>query len=339
NARGAVEIVIASVGLSLGVLSQAAYTAIALMAVLTSAMTPPLLTAAVRNWRGSPQEQARLKREESLQRNLLIRPGRLLLPLGADTGCLSAANLLHRAWPLEAGVTIVPAEQTRPSSPRGPRRPRDANLERLLDGREVSYRAAGRDAQTALYASELGYSAMGIALHHNGNGNGNGAGHRIPPVALGLLTGGEIPLVAVRCIADHRTASYDRIVVPVAGTRASAGALELALGLAETASTEVVLLHVTDGAEDPAGSIPVLEHAVSTARTRRVPVQVSVRHGPSVTREILDTAAANAGGLLVLGAALRRTRDGFCFSHAVERILAHADSAVAVVVTPERRDG
>jgi nucleotide-binding universal stress UspA family protein len=154
-----------------------------------------------------------------------------------------------------------------------------------------------------------------------------------------LLTRGEIPLVAVRCIADHQSSSYDRIIVPVAGTRASAGALELALGLAETARTEILLLHVTDGtgAEEVNSSLRVLEHAVSTARTRRVPVHVSVRRGSSVAGGILDTASANTGGLIVLGAALRRTGDGYCFSHAVEKILARADSAVAVVVTPDRR--
>ncbi len=43
NARGALEVVIATVGLSIGVLSDASYTAIVLMAIVTSAMAGPLL--------------------------------------------------------------------------------------------------------------------------------------------------------------------------------------------------------------------------------------------------------------------------------------------------------
>jgi Kef-type K+ transport system membrane component KefB len=43
NARGAIEIVIATVGLELGVLSSRMYTVILVVAVVTSAMTPPLL--------------------------------------------------------------------------------------------------------------------------------------------------------------------------------------------------------------------------------------------------------------------------------------------------------
>ncbi|MFC7098985.1 cation:proton antiporter [Halobaculum marinum] len=43
NARGAIEIVIATVGLDLGILSPRMYTVVLLVAVTTSAMTPPLL--------------------------------------------------------------------------------------------------------------------------------------------------------------------------------------------------------------------------------------------------------------------------------------------------------
>lgn len=43
NARGVVEIVLASVGLRLGVLNTASYTVIVLVAVVTSVMAPPIL--------------------------------------------------------------------------------------------------------------------------------------------------------------------------------------------------------------------------------------------------------------------------------------------------------
>lgn len=45
NARGALEVVVATVGLTLGVLSNASYTAIVLMAIVTSAMAGPLIRA------------------------------------------------------------------------------------------------------------------------------------------------------------------------------------------------------------------------------------------------------------------------------------------------------
>lgn len=48
NARGALEIVVATVGLTIGVLSDASYTAVVLMAIATSALAAPLLQLAGR---------------------------------------------------------------------------------------------------------------------------------------------------------------------------------------------------------------------------------------------------------------------------------------------------
>ena len=52
NARGAVEIAVATVGLELGVLGRGMYTVIVGVAVLTSAMTPPLLRVTLRRLPG-----------------------------------------------------------------------------------------------------------------------------------------------------------------------------------------------------------------------------------------------------------------------------------------------
>ena len=66
NARGALEIVIATVGLSLGVLNDASYTIVVIMAIATSVMAPPLLRAITRDWAGSLEEQERIEREQQL---------------------------------------------------------------------------------------------------------------------------------------------------------------------------------------------------------------------------------------------------------------------------------
>lgn len=60
NARGVIEVIIAMVGLRLGILTTASFTVIVLVAVVTSLMTPPLLRAAVRRMPATPAEQARV---------------------------------------------------------------------------------------------------------------------------------------------------------------------------------------------------------------------------------------------------------------------------------------
>ncbi|MFI6338814.1 cation:proton antiporter [Streptomyces sp. NPDC050535] len=59
NARGVVEIVVASVGLSLGVLTSASYTVVVLVAVVTSVITPPLLRRTTRGLAATAAETAR----------------------------------------------------------------------------------------------------------------------------------------------------------------------------------------------------------------------------------------------------------------------------------------
>ena len=64
NARGVVEIVVAMVGLRLGVLNVTSYTIVALIAVVTSLMAPPLLRIAMSRVSQNAEEQLRLSYQE-----------------------------------------------------------------------------------------------------------------------------------------------------------------------------------------------------------------------------------------------------------------------------------
>ncbi|MFV8161003.1 cation:proton antiporter [Mycobacterium sp. 134] len=62
NARGVVEVIVATVGLQLGVLGPEAYTILVLMAVVTSIMAPPILRRAMRKSQESEEETLRANR-------------------------------------------------------------------------------------------------------------------------------------------------------------------------------------------------------------------------------------------------------------------------------------
>ncbi|MEU8388638.1 cation:proton antiporter [Micromonospora sp. NPDC048843] len=59
NARGVIEVIVAMVGLQLGVLSTAAYTVIVLVAIVTSLMAPPALRFTMRRVEHTAEEQLR----------------------------------------------------------------------------------------------------------------------------------------------------------------------------------------------------------------------------------------------------------------------------------------
>ncbi|HEX4273197.1 MAG TPA: universal stress protein, partial [Rhizomicrobium sp.] len=79
NARGSTEVIVASIGLSMGALSQNLYTMIVTMAVITTMAMPPMLRTALRDLPMSKDEETRIARETLDQRGFLPRLERLLL--------------------------------------------------------------------------------------------------------------------------------------------------------------------------------------------------------------------------------------------------------------------
>src|SRR5713226_10250581 len=79
NARGTTEIIVASVGLSIGVVSQDIYTLIVVMAVTTTMVMPPMLRWALTWFPPHREEEQRLEREQPEKRDSVPREERLLL--------------------------------------------------------------------------------------------------------------------------------------------------------------------------------------------------------------------------------------------------------------------
>ncbi|HEX5267654.1 MAG TPA: cation:proton antiporter [Acidimicrobiales bacterium] len=80
NGRGALQVIIATAGLRAGLLSNAAFSLIILMSVVTSLATPPLLRTAARGWTGTREEQDRLGHENEMEQNVVVRGQRVLIP-------------------------------------------------------------------------------------------------------------------------------------------------------------------------------------------------------------------------------------------------------------------
>ncbi len=79
NARGSTEVIVASIGLSMSVLSQNLFTLIVTMAILTTLAMPPMLRRALRRLPLNRKERQRLKHEELDARGFVVNLERLLL--------------------------------------------------------------------------------------------------------------------------------------------------------------------------------------------------------------------------------------------------------------------
>jgi Kef-type K+ transport system membrane component KefB/nucleotide-binding universal stress UspA family protein len=352
NARGAVEIVIATIGLSLGVLNQASYTVVVLMAIVTSMMAGPMLRAVARSWQGTDEEQRRLQREESVSRNVMVRSHRLLLPSQGGSNSIVAAQVLHFAWleDLEATVLSVGDDAD------------DAGVAAVVDtfdDRPVSLVKVSSDraSEAILAEARLGYGAIGVGAPEASDGP-----WILSPIVDELLTQTSIPVVIVRRARNLERAlpgAFARALVPVSATASSRAAQEIAFNLSASIGTEVLLTHVatpaptaTEASRARTGdgsattTVPradvgsaLIERAESFAEELGARARTVDRAGSSPADEIVRVARDEEVDLVVLGARLRQLEGRPFLGHVVEQVLEECDATVVVVANPSGPHG
>ena len=124
NARGSTEVIIATVGLSMGALNQNLFTMIVAMAVLTTMAMPPTLRWALSRIPMRKEEKQRLEREELEQRGFVPNLERLLVAVDDSPNgkfALRVAGVLAGTHGMPATVLHIPdaskIESTMPDYP------------------------------------------------------------------------------------------------------------------------------------------------------------------------------------------------------------------------------
>jgi Kef-type K+ transport system membrane component KefB len=351
NARGAVEIVVATVGLSLGILNTGSYTAVVLLAMATSLMTPPLLRAVLRGLHASDEEETRLLRERQLGANVLLRAQRLLLPSHGGPNSRLAARIMHLVWPEGIPATVLSAG--------GDVRPEEMELVvGALRGRPVEYEhVPGSDAlRSILDHASLGYGAIAL-----GATDQKIAGRLVSPIVDGLLAASPLPVIMVRTGSEvdaDAPLRFETVLVPAIGTRPGRAAQEVAFSIARQLGAEVILAHVLSmpvvqgrgygqpwGAGGPprrpgerddrtAMAASVVEEARALAAELGVYAVPVIRTSTSVPEGLLDLARERGADLIVLAANVRQASGRPFLGHGVEYILEHSAVPVVVVTAP-----
>ena len=93
NARGSTEVIVATIGLSMGALSQNLYTMIVAMAVITTMAMPPTLRWALARLPMRKEEKQRLEREEMEAKGFVSNLERLLLAIDDSANGKFAARI------------------------------------------------------------------------------------------------------------------------------------------------------------------------------------------------------------------------------------------------------
>lgn len=286
NARGAMEIVVATVGLALGVLTVEMYSIIVMVAIVTSMMAPPLLRWTLSRVRIDADEAKRLEMEE-IAANSFVRSLRRVLFVTrmssqARVGAQVVGYLSHEQ-PIEtlAFYARPPAVRRRWWRPFAPRWRRFVALgKQAADGLRRALSVSGgtarpevrvmseRDApELILVEAAKGYDMVVVCDAQRSSRVGAAFGN----LADEILRRSPVPTMVIKApdtrfdepgtAAAAGPAPYAvwrprKIMVPTVGTEYSKNAVEVASVLAASTDATVMLVHVARERGDvtPAGS-------------------------------------------------------------------------------------
>ena len=265
NARGSTEVIVATVGLSMGILSRQLFTMIVAMAVVTTLAMPPMLRWALRQLPLSRGERGRIERERFEERAFLANTERLLLAVDEGRNGLFTSRLIglvagFRGIPVTV-LHIAPKSERRDSDDR-PRPEAAAKAAAAIAAASVKEdehkggappvditshsRENGLTATVAEEASK-GYGLLAIGVRDVITPEG-GFHRRVEGAAAGF----DGPLMIVRAQGRHLEepqTSALRIVLPVTGTEISRRAAEVAVALARANTVSITAIHASTAAE------------------------------------------------------------------------------------------
>lgn len=361
NARGSTEVIIATIGLSMGVLSQNMFSMIVTMAILTTMAMPPMLRAALSHLPPSAEEKERLEREELEEKGFVANLERLLLAVDESPNAKFASTIAGllaggRGLPitvLHVGDQAVEQPERRREEESHETAVKNAakaaanvDEEEKVRHVDITTRASEKaPADAVTEEARKGFDLLVVGLDHISGPDG-GFDPRIDDVTASF----EGPLAVVAAKGRHlaQPGEHDfRIIVPVSGSGVSRRGAEVAIALARTSSTPLHLVYVSTTRDKGVrrrnpriGSPPqdelILKDIVSFAATYDVPVTTAIHDSAAPDVAIIAEVRHSHSNLIVMGVD-RIPGEDLNFGSVASAVLRHSKVSVLLVSSDEAR--
>ena len=359
NARGSVQVIVASIGLSMGALSQDLFTMIVAVAVVTTMAMPPTLRWALSGLPLRSDERVRLEREAFEATGFVTNIERLLVAADDSANGKLAwhlGDMLARSRGIPMTVLhLGPRELVQDTKP--PTRSGEAAVSGAIGASamgEMEVRGArARRLDVALHVGPLapeaavaqearkGYDLLVIGVARTMAAHG-GFHEQIARVAAGFAG----PLAVAVARGAHLQEIPERglnMLVPVRGNNVSRRGAEVALALARTGSGAVTALYVTGtvglGAAQrrlrrPTGSRrheeTILKDIVELADRYDTPIRTALRVDIAPEDAILRQARLGRYDLVVMGVG-RPAGETLYFGKIAAAVLEHSQHSLLFV--------
>jgi Kef-type K+ transport system membrane component KefB/nucleotide-binding universal stress UspA family protein len=359
NARGSTEIIVASIGLSMGALTQNLFTMIVAMAVVTTMAMPPLLRWGLARVPMSRSEKERLQREEMEARGFVPNIERLLLAVDDSPNGRFAARLAGLiAGPRGVPITVVPlgddgassAGRKKRSQPAEDEHPaKQAAASAAENGKNRSERKRrvdvtirrpeGPDHDAVAEEADKGYDLLLIGLERtrgrSGRFNANIeriAGEFEGPLAIVDTKGNHY---------DHPVQSDLDIVVPVNGSETARRGAEVAIAIARVVRAPLRAIYVSETAGTNRAARrnglrarwheqAILKDIVELADVADMDIKTAARSSRAAADAIVSEVGRNADKLIVMGVG-RPAGEPLFFGEIAAAVLEKSPASVLLV--------
>ena len=354
NARGSTEVIVATIGLSMGALSQDLYTMIVAMAVVTTMAMPPMLRWALSRVPLRKAEKKRLEREAREAKEFVPNLERLLLavdngPNGQFTSHIAGLVAGSRGMP----ITLLPLD----GANQKPTENKEAESEHVIDeiikaaasgatrsmsdeptSVEVTIRPAlGPTHEEAItIEAKKGYDLLFIGLEKMKTPSG-AFNSRIDEMAAAF----EGPMAIVMAQGkqlEEPTPTTLGVLVPITGTDVSRRAAEIAFSLGKGATVTALYVEQKGWAKAGSGRLSrrqartILNDIAELASRYNVKIETRRVSDVRPANAILNEAKAGAHDLIVMGVS-RRPGERLYFGDTPTAVLAKSPCSLLFLST------
>jgi Kef-type K+ transport system membrane component KefB len=351
NARGAMEIIIATIGLRLGILSQDMFSIVVVMAIATSLMAPVALRWVLSKVKIGEEEQKRLDKEELEADSLVADIHRVLLPVrtrrttkGQEKFIQSTEAQILELIGQDSSISLTLYTVAKDKD----KTECEAYLDELagyfnLDEIVKKVVKSDRPGDAIVDEAKKDYDLVVLGATERSEDHS----HLFSPIVDFITRFSPCPTLIVQAGKIAKGWQPERILVPTNGSTESRNAAELAFFIAKSdPNKEVTALNVITN-----DLTPVQNSKEAYIETRKqfaaeavnelkklgeafeVKTEALVRQGNSVEEVITELAESNAIDLIVVGTNVRPGSTRLYLGPRVENILQMASCPVIVFNT------
>jgi len=356
NARGSTEVIVATIGLSMGALNPNLFTMIVAMAVITTMAMPPTLRWALARLPMSRQEKQRLEREEMEAKGFVPNLERLLLAVDDSANGKFAA----RIGGIIAGSRGMPTTvmHIRTNKKTG-KAAEEADKERAKEAgetvREVAEQVVGPQKQEEKSERRPDVTTM-VEKAPKTEAIEKEAGKGYDLIIIGMektvarksefhddvaaiAAGFDGPIAVTDARETHLKQPVDgklSILAPVNGTEPSRRAAEVAIVLAKASQAPLTALYVAPGGKKSKSSRQyeeaILKDIVELAESYNLTIRTAVRSDVAPEEAIAKEAARHRHNLVVMGVG-RRPGEKLFFGDTAAALLEKSEKSLLFVAS------